>query len=138
MKLILDNNIFFSLMKPDSINSYLFSSIKANFFAPEFIKSEFEEHKEECLIKSKLSEHEFEIRQKEVEGSITFVKFEEYKRFFNRAAKSLPDIDDSPYIALSLFINASIWSNDPHLSEQSLAKVYTTEDLFKIMLEGKL
>src|SRR3989344_6937061 len=127
MNLILDNNIFFSLMNPDSVNSYLFSLIKASFFAPEFIKYELEEHKKECLVKSGLSEHEFEIRQKEVEDSVKFVKFKEYKRFLNRAIKSRKDIDDSPYIALGLYVDSAIWSNDPHLTEQFLVKAYSTK-----------
>ena len=72
MRLVLDNNSLFSIMNPKSVSAYLFASVRARFIAPEFIKSELEKHKEECLIKSKLSEHEFEIRQKEVEESIDF------------------------------------------------------------------
>ena len=55
MKLILDNNSLFSIMNPKSVSAYLFSSIKAEFFAPEFIKHELEKYKSECLIKSKIS-----------------------------------------------------------------------------------
>ena len=61
--LVLDNNIFFSLMNPKSVNSYLFSLAKIKFVAPEFLKSELDEHKSECLAKSALSKHEFEIIQ---------------------------------------------------------------------------
>ena len=53
MKLVLDNNIFFSLMNPDSIASYLFFSLRAEFFAPEFINLEFDKYKEDCLFKKK-------------------------------------------------------------------------------------
>jgi len=72
MRLVLDNNSLFSIMNPKSVSAYLFASVRAKFIAPGFIKSELEKHKEECLFKSKLSEHEFEIRQKEVEESIDF------------------------------------------------------------------
>ena len=138
MKLVLDNNVLFSIMNPESTSAYLFSSIRAEFFAPEFIKSELTKYKEECLFKSKLSRHESEIRQTEVEESIKFFKESEYDDVLIKAMMSLPDPKDSPYLALALSINASIWSNDPHLREHPLVKVYTTEDLFKKMLKGEL
>ena len=138
MMLILDNNIFFSLMKPDSVASYLLSALKAKFFAPELIKEELEKYKSECLTKSRLSEHEFEIRQKEVEECIEFFESSEYKKFLKEAINALPDAKDSPYLALALFKKASIWSNDPHLKEQSLVKVYSTKELVEILLADEL
>lgn len=131
MKLVLDNNIFFSLMKPFSVNSYLFSSLRAEFFAPEFIKSELKKHKEECLFKSKLSEHEFEIRKNEVEENIKFFKSLEYKDFLEISLTALTDPDDVDFLALALKLSLSIWSNDPHLKQQSKVKVYSTSELLK-------
>lgn len=134
----LDSNIFFSLINPMSVNSYLFSSIGAEFSAPEFIKSEFEKHKSECLFKSKLSEHEFEIRQKEVEESIKFIKASEYEGFLEKAAALLIDPDDADILASALYTGASIWSNDLHLKKQPLVKVYTTEELADNLLKGEI
>jgi len=34
MKVIIDNNILFSLMNPNSFTSYLFSAVKAEFSCP--------------------------------------------------------------------------------------------------------
>ena len=136
MRLILDNNIFFSLFNPYSVNSYLFSLSNIKFCTPLSIKLEFEEHKPECLLKSKLSEHEFKIRQTEIEEKIEFFELSAYKKVLKKALNSLPDPDDSPYLALALTINAPIWSNDPHLKQQKLAKVYTTEGLIRELLRG--
>lgn len=138
MSLVLDNNIFFSLMKPDSANSYLFFALRAKFFAPEYLKPELSKHKSECLLKSKLSKHEFEIRQAEVEERIKFIRSSEYKRFLKEAINSLPDLEDSPYLALALSMNAAIWSNDPHLKQQSLVKVYTTKELIDKLLKDEM
>ena len=138
MKLVLDNNPLFSIMNPKSIAAYLFASIKCGFIAPEFIKLEMAEHKEECLIKSRLSEHEFEIRQKEVEDSIDFFKPSAYEGFLDRASELTSDPDDIDFLALALSAKASIWSNDPHLRQQSLVRVFTTEDLAKLFLRGRL
>ena len=139
MMLVVDNNVLFSIMNPSSVASYLFSSLRAEFSTTEYVKSELNKYKEDCLSKSKLSEHEFEIRQSEVEKSIKFFKSSEYESLLMEAIKSLPeDPKDSPYLALALAIKAAIWSNDPHLKRQSLVKVFTTKDLVKKLLEGEL
>lgn len=138
MELLLDNNSLFAIMNPYSVSAYLFASIRANFIAPDFIKSELEKYKEGCLLKSKLSEQEFEMRQTEVEESINFAKEFEYDEFLEKAIKNLSDPKDSPYLALALSTNSVIWSNDPHLIEQSLVRVFTTADLLKMFLENKI
>ena len=122
-------------MNPKSAAAYLFSLLRADFFAPEFIKSELSKYNEDCLSKSRLSEQEFEIRQQEVEKSIKFFKSSEYEPQLDKAIESLPDDPkDSPYVALALSIKAAIWSNDPHLKQQSLVKVYTTKELIDKLL----
>lgn len=138
MRLILDNNSLFSIMNPSSIAAYLFKSIKSEFIAPEFIKSEFEEHREECLAKSKLSEQEFEIRQREIEEEIKFVRLSEYEDFLEEAKSAISDSDDIDFLALALSTNSVIWSNDPHLKEQSLVTVFTTGDLAEMFIAGKI
>ncbi len=138
MKLVLDNNVLFSIMNPKSAASYLFSLLRAGFSAPEFIKSEFDEHKGDCLFKSKLSEHEFEMRQAEVENAINFFKLSEYDDFLEASANALPDSDDADFVALALLLKAAIWSNDPHLKQQSLVKVYTTAELIGKMLNEEI
>ena len=138
MRLVLDNNPLFSIMNPKSVSAYLFSSIRTEFIAPECIKNELNKYKEECLFKSKLSEHEFEIRQEDVEESIEFFKESKYDALLGVAIKNLPDPKDSPYLALALLTNSAIWSNDLHLKVQSLAIVLTTKDLVKMFLRGEL
>jgi len=138
MMLVLDNNILFSLMNPFSVASYLFFSVKAEFSAPEFIKLELKKYKELCLFKSKLSEHEFDIRYNEICESIKLFKSPEYENFLINAANSLQDIKDSPYIALALSTNSAIWSNDPHIKKQSLVPVFTTGDLVKMFLRCEI
>lgn len=138
MRLVLDNSALFAIMNPHSTSAYLFASIRSKFLAPEFIKLELERYREECLIKSELSEHQFEIRQKEIEELIDFSKESEYEELLEKAIKSLSDPKDSPYLALALTTNASIWSNDPHLKEQSLVQVYTTRDLLGMFLNEEI
>jgi predicted nucleic acid-binding protein len=105
-------------MKPDSTNSKLFSMMKAEFCAPEFIKQEFDKYVKECLEKSKLSESEFKLRKKEIFEKINFIGFKYYKELIEKAKK----------------INAPIWSNDyPLLKNQNKVKVLSTEDIIDIL-----
>jgi len=138
MKVVLDNNIFFSLMNPFTAASYIFFPPKIDFFIPEYVKFEFNKYRELCLLKSGLSENEFELRQEEVEEQIKFIELSEYKEFLRQSSEALPDPKDSPYLALALKTNSIIWSNDSHLKQQSLAKVSTTAELINRLLVGKL
>ena len=133
MRLIVDNNILFSIMNPNSTNSHLFSIMKIDFLAPTFIKQEFKKYEGECLLKSKLSKSEFDNRKKEVFGKIKFLEFSEYKQFIEKAKSYIRDIDDAPYIALALKLNCPIWSNDKDLKNQNKVKVFSTKDLIDII-----
>jgi predicted nucleic acid-binding protein len=133
MKLIIDNNVLFSLMKPDSVASRIFSFLSCEFIAPSFILHEFEKYKEECLKKSRLSKKDFEDRKSEILSHINFIEFSEYKEFIKEALKGLIDEDDSCYIALGLKIQAPIWSNDKDMKKQEKVTILSTEDLIQII-----
>lgn len=136
MRLVLDNNILFTLIKPDSVSSYLFASVNCEFIAPDFIKEELDKYKKECMSKSKLSEHEFEIRKRNIEKSIRFFEESEYENFLVKAVNNLGDPKDSPYLALALATESKIWSNDQHLKHQSLVKVFKTKDMIKLFFKS--
>lgn len=136
MKLVIDNNVLFSLMKPSSINSYVFASLAVDFCAPTFLKDEFVKHKAECISKSGLSSFEFNERFREIESQIEFIPLSQFEHLL--AKIELSDADDVPYIAAAQRINGSIWSNDSDLKEQFLVKVFTTAELVGMLLEGKL
>jgi len=138
MRLVVDNNILFSLMNPKSSASYLLFSLFAEFITPKFVLSEFAKYKEECERKSGLSDHEFGLRQSEVEEKVDFIPLSLYKSFLKKAIVALPDPNDSPYLALALATNSVIWSNDSYLRAQSFVSVYSTEELVGLLLKGEL
>ena len=120
-------------MNPHSMNSFVFSRINAEFFAPEYIKIEFKKYRAECLIKSRLSKQEFKTREKEIIESLRLIGLAEYKGSLKQSVEALPDPKDTTYLALALSIKAVIWSNDNHLKEQSLTPVFTTKELVELM-----
>src|SRR3989344_3658052 len=132
--MIIDNNILFSLMKPDSKNSSLFSILEIEFMAPSFIIQEFNKYHKDCLKKSGLSEELFEKRKKEILNNIRLFEFKEFRSFLNRAMKNTPDQDDAPYFALALKLNLPIWSNDSDLKKQDKVKIFDTKEIIDLFL----
>ena len=136
-KIVIDANVLFSLLKPASGASYVFSLARAKFLSPDFAISELYVHKDAWLEKSGLSEHEFEMRCDEVKGKIRLFPLSAYSDLLKTSRDSLTDPDDAPYVALARSLNASIWSNDTHLKVQSLARVFSTTELIGKMLKGE-
>jgi len=137
MMLVIDNNVLFALMKPDSSASKIFHSLNKKLLAPEHIKKEFKKHEKECMLKSNLGKQEFEKRLTEVEARVIFYGPLEYSRSFNDALAVVDDPDDAHYLALALSLGASIWSNDAHFRKQRLVGVYTTRDMVELVLGGE-
>jgi len=138
MKFIIDNNILFSLMKPDSMNSKIFSMIKAEFYAPEFLIDEFKKYESECMRKSGLSERDFIKRKNEIFGEIQLVDNKKFINLINEILDKIFDSDDAPYVALSLYLNIPLWSNDKNLKNQEIINqeiinVLSTSDIVKII-----
>jgi len=63
------------------------------------------------------------------------VKKEVYKDKTSVAEEVMKEIDrtDSPFLALALVLNCSIWSNDGHFKHQSLINVYTTKEILELL-----
>lgn len=133
MKLIIDNNILFSLMKTDSSASKIFFALNCEFVAPSFVLYEFRKYEEDCIKKSKLSKKDFEIRKEEVFSRIRFIDFEIYQEFIDEAIKNIADENDAPYIALALKMKIPLWSNDKLLKSQNKVNVLSTEDIVELV-----
>ena len=133
MKIVIDNNILFSLMKPDSANSQLFRFLNFEFISPVFALHEFKKYENECLKKSGLSKQEFIKRKEIVINNIKFVKLEEYKSFIKEARSFSPDEDDSPYFALCIKESCFLWSNDDKLKNQNQIKILSTRDIIHLL-----
>ncbi|MEK6873374.1 MAG: PIN domain-containing protein, partial [Nanoarchaeota archaeon] len=115
MKLVIDNNIVFSIMKPDSASSFLFYKLLEQgyeFFAPLDLVEEFDNHEDECFTKSKISIDNFKLRKKEVFSKINLIELSYYKEEIHKIINSLSDKDDVSYMALALKFSCPLWSND--------------------------
>jgi predicted nucleic acid-binding protein len=131
MKLVLDSNIIFSALIKKSITRNIILSDAFDLNAPEYIFSEITKHKELLLRKSKLEKRDFDALLLLLQKHVHLISNEKYDEKTTIAEDILEEIDitDSPFLALALALNCSIWSNDGHFKQQNMVRVYTTKEL---------
>lgn len=148
MRLIVDTNIAFSgiLNSNSSIGELLIKSKNYfSFFSVDQLKMELQEHKEKIKRITNFSEEEY-IEAKELAVSkITFIRdILIPKSDLLTAEKLLQDIDldDTVFLALSINLNAKLWTGDLELinglAEKGYNNTITTKELFSIYLDKEL
>lgn len=133
MLLVVDANALFAASIKGGPTGELFFSEKLELVTPEFIFEEFAKHKPELIEKSHRSSEEFEIFFSVLLECVKSVPLEELKEFREKAESVCPDPKDVPYFALALKFGCAIWSNEKKLKEQSEVKVFSTEELLKLI-----
>ncbi len=133
MLLVVDATIFTSGLVARGFTLELFFSDKLQLIVPDWIFAEIEEHKEEILKRSGLSEDEFNLFINLLITRVDIVPAEEFKEYLSKAEKISPDPDDVQYFALALKHNCPVWSNDQDFKQQSVVKALTTEDVAKLL-----
>lgn len=131
MDLVIDANILFSVLIKEGKTEELIFLEDINLFAPEFIFEEFEKYKEAILEKTERNQEEFERLISILKKKIKLVSNKETEFFLYKAKEISPDEKDVDYFALALKLKCPIWSNDKNIKNQSVVKIYSTEELIK-------
>lgn len=144
-KIIIDTNIAFSVML--NINSRI-SQIIINgfrfykFYAPEYIRYELLEHQNKLKEIAHLSDNSFLETYELIIRNLTILNHsilpkESYKTAIE-LCKSI-DIDDTVFVAFTLFMNGKLWTGDKKLlkglSDKSFEHIVTTDDLYEDFLK---
>ena len=119
MKIVIDSNILFSaLLSPDNRFKTLLYLSDYNFYSCNFLFVEIFKYKDKIKAVSKLSEDEILMQLGNLVSKIHFINEDVIpKEIFKRAYGLCKDIDekDTPFIALSIFIDAFILTGDKKL-----------------------
>ena len=137
MKLVVASNILFSALIKQDITAEILLDLFLDFYAPEFMLEEFEEHKQEILSKTKRTEEEFNEIFNVLREIITIIPKKEFENYLSEARNITPDVDDTEYLALALKLNCPVWSNDKKLKEQDKIKVYSTDEMLKLIKKNQ-
>jgi len=121
MKIVLDSNIIFSaLLSHENRFKYLIYSKQFEFFSCNFLFVEVFKNKTKLENISKLNEEELLTQLGNILSKIQFIPEELIpKAIFNRAYRLCKDVDenDTPFVALALFLGAKFLTGDKRLTE---------------------
>ena len=111
MEAVLDANVLFrTLISGGNIIDLMFDD-SLKIYAPEKLKEEFVNHKQEIIDKSNLSEIEVEELTNLIFERIIFIPIDEYKQFFPEAKQVLGEHEkDEDFIALCMLKNCKLWT----------------------------
>lgn len=140
-ELIVDASILFSFFNSSSARREIFKrllDIKCNLYSPEYVLEELFNNKSKIMHFAKITESEFDEIFKELYSDLDTFEEKSYSLFLKEANMLSPHGKDStkddPYFALSLSINkCSIWSDEEGFKLQSVIKIFSTEDLLKLL-----
>lgn len=130
MRFVVDSNILFTFFWEDSFNKGILVDQDFDFFAPEIALEEINRNSEHILNKTGISKEKFKELLRDIAIFVEFVWVDEYKDFLKKA-DCISHKNDIDFVALGLKLNCPVWSNDPHLKEQSLIKVFSTNEFIK-------
>lgn len=123
---VVDTNLIFSALIPKSskIRDVLFETNRV-FYSPNFLISEIYKHKYKLISSSKLTETEFHQFFSGIIERINFVPLEiisvESKQKAYHLCKDV-DINDTPFVALAIELNAPLWTGDKRLRNGLILK----------------
>lgn len=118
---VVDTNLIFSALVSNSskIREILFES-NLTFYAPDYLITEIFKHKDKLIKYSKLSENEFFLYFNAIFEQIRFVPTDFIGSESRQIAYDLcndVDINDIPFIALSVELKIPLWTGDKKLKE---------------------
>lgn len=146
-KLIVDSNIVFSVIlnTNSKIGQILLTGGKFyDFYAPKYLRNEIWKHQGKIKKIARFNDEEFIEVYELILKNITvlnhsIVDKKVYKKAFE-LCKNI-DVDDTPFIAFSIFLKCKLWTGDKKLikglSDKKFKQIIHTEDLFKDFLGKK-
>lgn len=131
MRMVADANALFALAKKGSVACEIAGKYRLKLFAPSYAILELKKHRIELVKKSAAGS--FARAKSRLSMFAEFIDPKEFREEIRLFSGIISDPKDVIYVALAKKINAPIWSNDPHLKEQSETIVLTTAELIKLL-----
>jgi predicted nucleic acid-binding protein len=126
-QVVVDTNILFAALvgRQSRLREMLLTEAGINFCCPRFVFTELFKHKERILAATSLSEDELLEALNSLFAHIQFLDESAIPiGHWLEARRLCVDIDekDTPFVALALYLNAPLWTEDDELKEGLGAK----------------
>ena len=130
MRIVIDTNRIIAALIKDSTSRNILCSPKFSFFAPEFSRSEINKYERVIRNKTNLAHEEFNHLLSLLFEHITILPSSTYHLFLKKCTAYISDVDDVPFLAAALAINADgIWTEDKDFDQQNAVRVWKSVDL---------
>lgn len=108
------------------------------FYYPKVSLEELNNHGRLILSKSKLDKQEYKNLLKKLLDNVVLVPTEHFYNNLDEAIKIMKDVDinDVPFLACAISLNAEIWSDDSDFRKQKKVKIFTTAEFIKKFLKS--
>ncbi|MFK7948589.1 MAG: PIN domain-containing protein [Saprospiraceae bacterium] len=125
--IILDTNIVFSaILNPNNnIGEILFNNDKLEFYTSEYLREEINRHKHRIIELAKTSETDVDEAIFQIYKRINFISDEQipFNIWYEYASLVRDiDMDDLPYVALTVYLDGLLWTGDLKLLNGLIAK----------------
>jgi predicted nucleic acid-binding protein len=139
MKIVIDTNIIFSALvnsKSAIMDIIIGANERCRFYASDYTNIELKNHYEKLKKASKLTDNEMEIAKYELFKYLNFVTLDVITEDYWKEAEKLisdVDVDDIAFVALSIYLQAHLWTGDKvlydGLKSKGFDKVLSTTEL---------
>lgn len=129
MELVIDAGIIFTALTGIGLTKKILFLKEIKLYSPMQLLEEINEHKPRIMELSALSSNDLNELLELIKNRISFVPERLFSQFLEQANSSIPDKEDTAYLALALSKMIPIWSNDEHFKKQLLIKVFNTKEL---------
>ncbi|MDQ7033159.1 MAG: PIN domain-containing protein [Desulfonauticus sp.] len=141
-KIVVDANILFSaLLKRKNPFIKIILNANCDFFAPKFLFLEIFKHKHKIEKFSSLTEKEILELMEVLLEKLEFISLKEIDKKILKNTYQVCEIDklDVPFVALTLFLDAKLWTGDRKLCSSLKNKGFdiciSTQEIAKLMIE---
>ena len=138
MMLVVDAEVIFAALIGRGFTLDMIKILTDNDFkliSPEYVFEEIYKRKNKIVRFSGLNEVEIDFVLNIIFEKIDVIPKNEYIKYIDDARRLSPHKRDVPYFALALAKNASIWSNEKSFKKQEKIKVFSTQDLKKMLFQ---
>lgn len=133
MRIVIDTNRIIASLIRDSTSRKILLNENFSFVTPDHSFFEIYKHEEEIREKANVTHEGFEILIALIFEKIEVIPKSDYISFINESKRLISDMDDVPFIAVSLALRTDgIWSDDKHFQQQADVRVYRTGDIAKL------
>ena len=135
MRVVVNANILVAALLKSATTRQILLMSGLEFCAPEHLFVEVKGFVKDQRFRRRLGLSEEDLREvlAYILQPVTFFPEKMYLSFIRRAIPLVTHKEDAPYIARSLALGASLWSNDAALKKQSLVTGFTTSELVQFL-----